>query len=132
MENATIGKNLILFTQIYSGQAVFAASAATGSIVSANVSAPSNPVHLYMISVYNPATATTMTLKVNNSRTIGSASRNFELTNITYTTGQTKDSLIEGIFAGAATGLNLEFSNVTALSTAGTAFTAEYQIWAVR
>ena len=131
----TIAKNLVLIDLIASGYVFFGTGVtATGSFVSANVTAPGVAVSLYMLSMRSKATATDLTVKVSNTRAIGASGSSvpFELTNISFTTGQSRDVLVEGIFGGNASGINFDFSNVSALATAGNYFTAEYQLWAVR
>ncbi len=129
-ELATIAKNLILFSQIASGTISFATGATAATIVSADITKPEFPVSTYLYALQNNASQTTIAVQINNVRTIASASTPFELASISLTTGQAKDVLAEGSFAGNAS-LRMRFS-INSAATAAEIISANYQIWAVR
>ncbi len=129
MDVVTIGKNLILQpgSPIASGTVSFATGATAATVASATVTAPSSPVSLYILSVNNLATQTTIAMQVNNVR---AGVAYIAGDSITYTTGQAKDTLQEGLFVGASS-VRLQFSLGTAL-TAAEYINCNYSVWPVR
>ncbi len=129
MDNVTIGKNLILMpgSPIASGTVSFATGATAATIASATISAIVQPVSNYIIAVHNNATQTTIGMQANNLRNaVAYKAGNL----VSYNTSVAKDTLIEGLFAGA-TSIVLQFSLGTAL-TAAEYISCDYQIWPLR
>jgi len=132
-EVASIAKNLISLATIptASGYVTFATGATAATTMTADVSAPVFPISYYMVSVYNAASQTTISLQMQNVRSMNGTSVAFDTISTSYTTGETKDILLEGLFAGACTGVRMIFSLGSAL-TAAESLPVYYQIWPVR
>jgi hypothetical protein len=134
MDSVTIARNLILLpgSPVTSGTISFATGATAATTVSADIATPIHPVSKYVIALKNNATQTTISVQAKNVRTMNATSVAFELTSsITCTTGQLKDTLVEGLFVGGATGCRLLFSLGSA-ATAAEVVSADYQIWPLR
>ncbi|MDD5395629.1 MAG: hypothetical protein PHE17_21620 [Thiothrix sp.] len=133
MDAVTISRNLILRppTPIASGTISFATGATAATVASATIAMPVCPVSKYIVATRNNATQTTIAMQVNNTRQFGSTSVPFDLGSATFNTGDTKDTLVEGMFAAGASGAMLRFTLGSA-ATAAEVVSADYEIWPVR
>lgn len=132
MQLATIGKNLILFKQIASGTIAFATGATAAATTSVAINTPIQPISEYICTIRNNSTQTTINVEVNNVRPMTDVTGvAFLLADASYTTGLAKDTVIEGMFGGNASGVQLLFSLGSA-ATAAEIISADYQIWEFR
>lgn len=113
---------------------VFANSAGLNTQKTAIITKPGDPVNKYKVSVYNPSTASDLTVKVFNiENSLGGGDRDCYLTSFVIPKAQTVtgtaisayDVLIEGLFYGG--NVKLVVSNGTALGVAE-GFTATARI----
>jgi hypothetical protein len=106
--------------------AAWANSAAANTEVNLDFTQPGNFTSKHRVQVHNPSSVTALTVKVQNTVSLGGSSRQALLQTISVGTSSTKETLVEGMFGGTD-GVRLTLSNDTVLGLSD-AFTADVAV----